>query len=259
MANEVVKKEENAVPAHLKTTNKEELGINGIKPQDIVLPRIKIVQQSSSTAKKANKELREGMYYDNISHKSYGEKISFFPVLMYSSLVWFNSDLKFQGSEKEDIATGEKVFFGDEEFCKNNKPKESFNYMIVLDSDLKAAVKNKQPLLPTLFSCISSARSNARKLNRYIWSNGVEQSIPIYGQIVNAGVEIKEFTQGPAYNPTFKFGRYATEEEFAYLKEMHKKCVELQSVVQEHDEAKKPEDAPTPPAAVADDENEVPF
>ena len=116
-------------PSYLTQVKGDDLGISSIKPEDVTIPRLKIVQSTSRTAKKTNKELEEGMYYNHVTFNSYGNKLTFFVLLFWDSTVWFTDDFKMMGSKRSDVVTGRTIFNGDEDYCKSHEGNESFNYI----------------------------------------------------------------------------------------------------------------------------------
>jgi len=218
------------VPAYLKT-RQEDLGVDSIEPQDIVIPRMKICQGQSGI--KDIIKINDGQFYNSVTNDVYGERVSFFVLLHWKSTVWFTDDFKLRGIIYKDAETKEEVHFGqDIEACIKNIEKDpginAHNYFIIGERELSDAVKNNDFPLPVVYSCQSAAVKSARQLNGKLKTNAVSRGIPIYGQLIQASSIKEKFEKGSAFMPVFEYGRYANQNEFKFLSELHDKCKLLQ-------------------------------
>jgi len=221
------------LPAYLQT---DDTGVETIEPSDIVIPRIKIAQSTSHNAKKIITELKDGDVYNSLSNESYGNKVNIFVLLYWKSRVWFTDDFKMRGTIYNDIVTREKVKFGsDTSYCEKHWDEgiDAYNYMVITEKELQQSIKTNQIPFPSIFSCMSAAISSARQLNGKLKTNSLKR-IPIYGQLTTIETYEHKFKKGQAFMPRFKYGRYATEEEFKFLKDFHNKCKELQKRADVH-------------------------
>ena len=223
------------VPSYLQVPDAD-LGNDNIDASDIVIPRVKIVQPTSNAAKESIKGIKDGDLYNTLGMESYGNELSFFVLLFWKSRVWFSDDFKLLGTHYLDATTKEEIWFGGQvEQCKTNwdAGKDSFNYMVLPEEDLKQALKTKEIPFPCIFSCISAAMGKARQLNGKITTNAMKR-IPIYGQLITMTTVAQKFPKGTAYMPLFSYGRYANQAEFSFMQELHPRCKDLQRRADTH-------------------------
>jgi len=229
------KKDIIVVPKYLTTVDSSELGTDSIDASDIQIPRLKIVQ-GSSQIKTQFPSFKDSEFYNSVSNENYGNKVSFFVLLHWKSMVWFSDDFKLRCISYRDAITGEEIVFGNEcEYCLTHpeEGKKSHNYMIVLEQDLKTAIEKNEMPFPLIFSCMSAAIKYARQLNGKLKTNSFKR-IPIYGQLIEVVTELEKFRKGQAYMPKFSYKRYPDEKEFVLLRELYRQCKLLQRRTEIH-------------------------
>lgn len=220
----IAKKQASDVPAYLQDT--DDLGTDDIGSEDIVIPRLKVCQ-AQSRVHEVNNKIKDGQVYNSVSNEALPDPVEVFIVYHWKSDVWFSDDFKLLCTCFRDPDTKEQVWFGqDVEVCKKrpDDAKNCHNYMVITAQDLKSCVKNKEYPMPLILSCMSAAVTSARKLNSKIKMNAGKR-MPIYAQPVEITSSLQKFTKGNAYIPEFSFvNKYATKDEFEFLKEYHKMC-----------------------------------
>lgn len=248
---DVVKKT-NDLPAYLQV--KDDLGVENIESSDVVIPRIKICQSTSTQIKEEVQGIKDGDIYNSLTKEVYGDTINLVILLYWKSTIWFTDDFKLIGTIYKDIATGEEIQLGNDiKHCLEHKNEgiDAFNYMVLTDKELGQAIKTKSIQFPSIFSCLSAAMGNARQLNGKLKTNSLDR-IPIYAQVVTVKTQLKKFSKGQAFMPTFSYPRYVNEQEMVFLKEFHAKCKDLQKRADVHVEEEtvpaeeKPKDKDTP-------------
>lgn len=215
------------LPTYLQVKD-DELGTDTIDPNDIVIPRLKIVQSTTQVKQVAN--LKDGEFYNSLTNEPYGAQVSIFVLLYWKSRVWFTDDFKMRGTIYMDAATKEQIKFGNEiEFCESNWDKgiDAFNYMVVTDKELNNALKKGELPFPSIYSCMSASMKYARQLNGKLKADSLKK-LPIYSHLITIKTQLEKFTKGQAFMPHFEYGRVANESEFKFLKELHNKCKTLQ-------------------------------
>ena len=234
------KKEAAGVPAYLVSKDGD-LGNEGISPNDVRIPRLKITQKSSKYTDKV--EIKNGEIYNTLTGKNMGASIEFHVLLMWKSFVWFSEDFKMLGTKYRDIVTNEEVIMGTP--GKPDNAKESWNYMVITREDLATCIKNHQLTFPSIFSCISASLSGARQLNSKIQINA-NQKVPCWAQIVSMTSEAKEYPKGTAWMPVFKFPGFCNETEVKALKALRENCKKLYQQKAVHMEEEEEEAKPAP-------------
>jgi hypothetical protein len=229
------------LPAYL--TSDGALGIENITADDVVIPRLKIVQ-GQTTAKEANPDLKDGEFYHSVSNESLGKEIELFVLLMWNSRIWFSDGQKWLGAEFTDINTKERVRIGDIDFTDKevyDKGIKCYNYMVVLNDQVQESLS--QGVLPEIliFTCASAAQKPARNLNGRLQMNG-RKKFPIFAQKVKVTTTLKKFSIGSAYMPSFSFPNLATENEAKVLKALFQQSSKLQSNKAAHEETEKEPD-----------------
>jgi len=204
-----------------------ELGTENIDQTDIQVPRLKIVQ-ATSTVKQINNNLADGDLYNSLTGESYGNTLNIYILFHWKSRIWFSDELKLIAAIYKDPNSGSEIAIGDTDYATNNpdEGKDSHNYLVIPVKDIENAIRNKEIPFPMIFSCISAAIKYARQLNGKLKTNSFKR-IPIYGQQVKVTTELVKFTKGQAYMPLFSFGEYAPQNHFALLTALYKNCKTL--------------------------------
>ena len=208
------------VPNYLVQEDND-LGVDSIGPEDIQIPRLKIVQGPSQIKQDFPKKFRDGDIYNSLTKMNLGDEVEFFVLNHWKSNVWFSEDFKMIGTTYFDKATKQEIFVGqDEEYCRSHKDEaiNSHNYMIVMADELE---EGKPVPFPIIFSCASAAVKSARQLNGRILENA-NKKLPIWSQLVSMTTILQKFTKGSAYLPDFSYPRYATKGEAAKLQQLFK-------------------------------------
>ncbi len=78
--------------AHLVQTNSELMGTDNIGKEDLIMPRIKVVQAMT----KEKHESQPGEWLHNISGKGYGKEVTVIPIVHWKSNIMFNDALKIE-------------------------------------------------------------------------------------------------------------------------------------------------------------------
>jgi hypothetical protein len=252
MSNDItVKESELMIPEYLKKD--KDLGDSTIRSEDIVIPRLKICQALSKIAREI--PIKNGQIYNTVTKDIYAPPLNFFVLLHWPSRVWFSGDQKLRCQQYQNVKTKEWISVGREvEECLHGAPpadpkllpKDSQNYMIVLESELKQSMDKKVIPLPMIYSAISAAIKFARQLNMKIKTNA-QRNIPIYGQMISISTNEDPFPKSPAWMPRFNYGRWATANEFKFLEQMYFKCTDLQSREEVHVEADQEDPIGEPP------------
>ena len=210
--------ESQIVPAYMQGAD---LGLDVIENEDVITPRIKICQ-AMSTSKDSMDGIKDGQWYTSAG-KILGDSVDFFVLTKYNSRVWYGDGNKLIGYESTNPKTKEVTKFGEkiDEIMSNqalySTGKDTYNYIVVLEKDLKDSIENGGSPVIYIYSAQSAARGAAKKLNSMLKMAG-QRGIPIYANRVGAATEKKQFDNGAAYMPTFSDAGYAGKEEFEALK-----------------------------------------
>lgn len=227
---QVAKRGVTEVPTFFKKEG--DLGVNSISSEDTVMSRIKICQASSKN-KKINPDLRDGDYYDNLTSKSFGSKLSIFILSHWSSLVWFSKDFKLRAVAIYDTKTRSYKGFGREfDQCVYDEleaGRKTQNYFVVTGKQLKDGVTKNIPIIPYIMEFSNMSEKSARQMNSKLRTNAM-QGVPIYGQEIVLSTKDTSFSSGDAYMPVFSYGRYLTEPEYHYLKNLYEVTKALDKV-----------------------------
>lgn len=226
---QVTKRQTNNLPDYL--VSEGALGTEDIGTEDIVIPRLKIAQ-GLSKVHDINEKIKNGHWYNSVTSEHYGLEVSFYILLKWNSVVWFD-DGKFKATEFTEAGTGQVRRIAAEGFNLDD-PKvyetgiRCFNYMIVLEKDLDEAFRTKVMPDILIYTAGSAAQKPARNLNGKLKANGKRQ-IPIFGQLITATTVKEKFKKGDAFMPNFSFGDYPPEDKFNALKVMFDECQKLQT------------------------------
>tara|TARA_R100001198_G_scaffold94009_1_gene76183 strand:+ start:1906 stop:2703 length:798 start_codon:yes stop_codon:yes gene_type:complete len=221
--NAPVKKQENSVmPSYLQDMNTDKYS-TGMGSEDIVIPRLKICQPMSSTAKEENAELRDGQLYSSIDSSSFGDEMDVILVDWYKAKTWFSEDNKFLANQNFFRSGASDIFGPEAEMINSNealkaKGQDQFCYWAIRVDDLVEAAKNGTVPDFYLWSVAGIAMKNARKFNSQIKINEGKK-LPIFCNIVTVNVIGETTKKGKAYIPNFtiKQGVFPTDIEFKIL------------------------------------------
>ena len=202
-------------------------GTDTIGSEDVIIPRIKIVQAMSAI--KDTLSVNEGQFY-TADGTLIEDILECFVLLHWKSKVWFSEDQKLDGIEFTDAATKQRIQAGpkmqeilaDPQWYASGD--DCNNYMIVRREALSGGG------VPTvyLYTAQGAANKYAKQLNSKLKANG-RNGIPIYCQSVMMGTTKEKFNQGSAFMPQFTYGDFATEAEFTILKKMFDAAKEHQA------------------------------
>lgn len=210
------------LPSFMKGLSKADLGVDSIGQEDVVIPRLKICQALS----KVKKTVEPGHYYVNIDNADLGDKVRFVVCSHFKSKVWFDKkDRSFMGTELLDEngspnVTGPQADLIMRDQDVYDQGQDCQNYMVVMEKDVKNAVKTGAPLAPVLFTCSSAALKSARQLNSRLFVEA-KRGVPIYGHVIEATTNEQEFQAGSAFMPAFEFAGIVDQDAFNVLVKFH--------------------------------------
>ena len=218
------------VPKWLQV-EKEDLGTDEIESGDIQMPRMKICNPASQIDKDSI-GVKDGELFDPVTGNVFGKSVLVFILLTWKSVVWFSNEFSLLCTQYTNKETGQKISFGKDTSIVDSDPergKDSYNYMLVTEADLKKAVSDGSIPYPTAFSTVSTANSTSKQLNGKLKMNGM-RSIPIYGQGIEISTKLIPNSKGTDfYIPQYKYPRMVNQTEFNILKMLHEKAKTLQS------------------------------
>ena len=203
-------------------------GVDGINPDDMPQPRIKVRHAMSKLTREEKDLIAEGDFYHTITKESFGSKIEIFPILFWKSLVWFNKeDQTFQaarhfyqfGEINEIQDVGEmRDQINDPIFRKQEQ--ESYNIILAFADAIHDMGYNgmKAAAEPVVFSTRSASNAQVRKVfNPTVKMDWARHSIPLTAHKVQISTLETTFKNGVAWVPYFDFIGYADEKEFSAL------------------------------------------
>ena len=210
------------LPAYMQGA--KDLGVEDIGNEDVIVPRIKICQ-AMTTVKDEIDGLNNGMFYSS-TKELMGEEIKIFVLSFYKAKTWFDND-KLLGYEAFDKKTKEYTRFGDkmEEILaskeKYDEGIDSYNYVAILQSELREAMASGGTPSMYIFTCASAAMKPAKQLNSKL-KKMATRGVPIYGNLITVHSEAIKFDKGSAYMPVFpSTDEFANEDEFRELAIAH--------------------------------------
>ncbi len=228
-------------------------GTENIDQEDIIVPRLKIVQGQTKEAFGADL----GTMINNVDGTHYGKKLLFVPVLHFKSNICFNDaleiecrslDAKVSIDGKECSPCGRTNFTKIEDKTIKPECNKIFNYIVCTEDELKEAIEKNMVLPPLVLSFMSSAIKQGKLTNTAIKMNAT-RGYPIFSQFFELKVtdEPRAFAKGSAYMPEIKVSRYVTEAEATYLEGMYKEYSKMKIDVQmsEDDMAQSEETVPS--------------
>lgn len=215
-------------------TQEKDLGTDDIQSEDIQMPRLKLCNPST----KVDKEelgLKDGQYFDPSTGKVYGDTLLVYVVLTWKSKVWFSDEFKLLCTQYTNRATGETTAIGSDTDIIENDPKagkDSYNYMLITEEEIKKSVSTGGIPFPIAFSTVSTANKAAKQLNGKFTTNKLSK-IPIYCQLIEMSTEkIKNKKGSDFYIPKFRYPRLVSDkEEFEVLKQLYIMAKDLKAKV----------------------------
>ena len=219
------KKQQAEVPAYL--TDGPALGVDNIDMSDIVIPRLKIVQ-GQTKLKANNSELTDGSWYHSVKEVPLGKSMTLYFLLKWNSRIIFDDKLKFVASEHTDYSSKQVIAMGEPVDDKDPRWKNCINYFVVTHNELATAVKTGVAPEVLIYSAMSSAVKDARKLNSHFKSYG-QKKISMFAHKITATTRLDTFEKGNAYMPVFTPNGFASEKALEALSALYGICVELAS------------------------------
>jgi len=226
--NTPAKKPQAEVPAYLNQG--PALGVDNIGMEDIVIPRLKIVQ-GQSRAKANNKKLIDGAWYHSVTENIIcppDEALTLYFLLKWGGRIIFDDNLKFVASEYTDYNSKETIAIGEPVDDKDPRWIDCINYFVVTQADLIDGIKSGVAPDPFIYSAMSASMTPAKKLNSHFKAAG-KRNFSMFAHRIIATTQMQKFDKGNAFMPVFTPKGYASEKEFAGLKALYKICSKLAS------------------------------
>lgn len=197
-------------------------GTEEIGSEDITLPRIRVLQDTSAEVK--SKEAVSG----KLKHSLTGElndTIEFIPISMHKSRIMFNIDNR-EGAplcrSKNTLvgSDGTKCAECDNAKWMNNKPpvcNTIFNYLMVQPKEVG------QVFIPSILSLMKTSAQAALKLNTSVEVTFPRQ--PFWTKVWKVVPRIKRFPKGDAYILDVQQLRDSTQDERSWAELMYKSTI----------------------------------
>ncbi len=206
-----VKRGNGNLPAYLQTGDVTK----DYRVDDIAIQRLKIVQ--GLTDKTVKEVATEGDLYNNVTHDVYPQPFGFFVVIFWRSEIWMKPGKGLLGQVYGDMKVGPEI-----DACLQGDygpPSDSFNYILVPESELLRALSQKTSPGFLIYNAQSAALKYARQLNSRL-AQYEGQKIPQYAHCIEMTTELQAFSNGnEAWMPHFTFSRWAEKPELDFLKE----------------------------------------
>ena len=217
--NQQIQKKPTQNLSYLVKKDKENLGIENIDQSEVIMPRLKIVQDNSSDPKGVQK----GNWYNSVTGKNYGKTVSVAPIIHWKSNIKFNEgeilcrslDGLVDQKGKSCAECGEFKFGKD-----GSKPTcmRTLNYIVAIKEELGEAIKNQTIISPIILSFGGISTKLGKLMNTSIILSA-SRKFPIYSQYFDlvAPEEERKFKVGKAFIPELKVKGYISKEEAEYL------------------------------------------
>lgn len=191
-ANTIIPKDEKALQEMLKPAP----GTEEISREDITLPRLRLLQDTSAEVKA--QEAKQGTLKHSLNGTIY-ESLEFIPISLHKSRIMFDNDNRqgaplcrsndFKvGSDSTECAKCENAIW------KNNKPpicNTIFNYLMLQPQEVGHI------FIPTILSLMKTSAQAALKLNTSVECTFPRQ--PFWFKVWRVAPRLKRFPKGDAY------------------------------------------------------------
>ena len=226
MENKMVKKEQ-VLPDYIKN---ESIGVENISTQDVLTPRLKLIQASSIERRELN--IPEGHFLNSISKEDYGNKVTFIPILTTSGYLIFEGEgidakviaRKFKGDIipplNEEMITKEKISWHIDAKGNNVKPEAILTYVYI-------GLVNERDLVS--WSLSSSAIKVAKQFNSLL----LLKNCPIYAQTFQITSKLTKGSGGEFYIPQISPAGFVEKELYLKLEEQYNKLKTKRFVYEE--------------------------
>jgi len=206
----------------LQELMKPALGTEEITSEDIVMPRIRLLQDQSNEVK--SKEESSGKLKHSLSGDVY-ESVEFIPLTMHKSRIMFDTDNRngaplCRSNNNTVGSDGTKCKECENAQWKNNKPPVCnmiFNYLVLQTKEVG------QVVIPSILSFMKTSTEAALKLNMSVEITLPRQ--PFWNKVWKVTPRMKPFKKGEAYILDVQQVRDTTKDERAWCELVYKSTV----------------------------------
>jgi hypothetical protein len=194
-------------------------GTEEISSEDIVLPRIRLLQDQSAEVK--SKEATSGKLKHSLTGEEYAS-LEFIPLTMHKSRIMFDMDNRdgaplCRSNNFQIGSDGTRCIECGNSKWQNNKPpvcNTIFNYLIIQPKEVSAI------FIPSILSLMKTSSQAALKLNTAVECTFPRQ--PFWNKVWRVTPRVKRFTKGDAYILDVQQVRDTTKEEREWASLLYK-------------------------------------
>lgn len=225
MAKDKEEKKELSIPRDEKALQellKPAPGTEEITSEDIVMPRIRLLQDQSTEVK--SKEAESGKLKHSLTGETY-DSLEFIPIAMHKSRIMFDVDNRMgaplcRSNDTKTGSDGTKCIECDNAKWISNKPpicNMIFNYLIMQPKEIG------QVFMPSILSLMKTSAQAALKLNMSVEVTLPRQ--PFWNKVWRVTPRMKPFKKGEAYILDVQQLRDTTEDERAWSELIYKSTI----------------------------------